>query len=249
MSGIYRDLTGQTFGRLSVLSLSSFIYSNGGRQWKCKCSCGNIIFTRADSLVRGHTLSCGCLNKEISSKQSYVSLVGCIFTRLTVIKRISNNTKEVKYLCSCSCGNTSFEVLGSSLKKGVTKSCGCLKFENNQKMAIERNKAYRLSRGHDPNIPMSSATEQYRTAIKKSTLRIDTLKRDNFCCILCKSKQKLQIHHIIPLNENYSLNLNMFNLITLCSDCHNNRAHPNKNTRLIDPLLQILFSSYTLNLF
>lgn len=249
MSGKYRDLTGQTFGRLSVLSLSSFIYSNGGRKWECRCSCGNLVVIRGDSLTSGHTSSCGCLNREISSAKAYISLVGQVFTKLTVIKRIPSKTKSVRYLCSCSCGNNSFEVLGTSLKKGVTRSCGCLSKENKQRMVIERNRNYRLSKGQDPDIPLSSIMEQHRSNIKKSTLKFDTMKRDNFCCILCNSKTKLQVHHIVPLNENFDLNLDMTNLITLCSECHNNKAHPNKNMHIINSSLQRLFSSYTSNLF
>lgn len=59
-----------------------------------------------------------------------LDLVGQRFGRLVVIKRVDgyttpNGKKRSKWLCQCDCGNTK-EVLGSSLKNGHTKSCGCI---------------------------------------------------------------------------------------------------------------------------
>ena len=36
--------------------------------WKCQCSCGKEKIILGDNLKRGHTLSCGCYNKEILAK-------------------------------------------------------------------------------------------------------------------------------------------------------------------------------------
>lgn len=54
-----KDLTGQTFGKLTV------IRDSGERQnrnilWLCKCSCGNIVKIQGTALISGHTQSCGC---------------------------------------------------------------------------------------------------------------------------------------------------------------------------------------------
>ena len=32
--------------------------------WECKCACGKKTLTSSSDLLRGHTQSCGCLNKE-----------------------------------------------------------------------------------------------------------------------------------------------------------------------------------------
>ena len=54
-----KDLTGQRFGQLTVLSRSSVI---GERiKWLCKCSCGNTVEVQSNNLINGHTQSCGCL--------------------------------------------------------------------------------------------------------------------------------------------------------------------------------------------
>jgi len=62
---IKKDLTGQTFGRLTVLGFAD--YTNGAKKkprWLCQCSCGNTKAIVAESLCQGHTRSCGCLSKD-----------------------------------------------------------------------------------------------------------------------------------------------------------------------------------------
>lgn len=56
------DITGQEFGRLTVLSLHG--YAKGKSLWNCICSCGNSCVKRADDMKSGRTQSCGCLLKE-----------------------------------------------------------------------------------------------------------------------------------------------------------------------------------------
>lgn len=60
---IREDLTGMTFGRLTVNSFFG-VAKNRAALWLCKCSCGNEKIVRAADLKRGKTQSCGCLQKE-----------------------------------------------------------------------------------------------------------------------------------------------------------------------------------------
>ena len=62
-----RDLTGQTFGRLTVLERGDSL-GRVGVYWKCRCECGNECTIHANAIVRGHTRSCGCLAEEIAKK-------------------------------------------------------------------------------------------------------------------------------------------------------------------------------------
>lgn len=51
-------------------------------------------------------------------------------SRWTVIKRAETKTPEARWLCECSCENKTQKILsGSDLRKGKTKSCGCLRKE------------------------------------------------------------------------------------------------------------------------
>lgn len=57
-------------------------------------------------------------------------LTGMCFTRLTVLKLAYKNThKESYWRCRCVCGRLRI-IRGSSLKRGVSKSCGCLAKES-----------------------------------------------------------------------------------------------------------------------
>ena len=68
-----RDLTGQQFGRLTVIKrVEDKVQENGRRrvQWLCQCNCENqtMIVVRGENLKNGSTKSCGCLAKEVRSK-------------------------------------------------------------------------------------------------------------------------------------------------------------------------------------
>lgn len=55
-----------------------------------------------------------------------IDLTGKKFNRLTVIKEVGrDNQGFVTWLCKCDCGNE-VVVTGASLRRGNTKSCGCL---------------------------------------------------------------------------------------------------------------------------
>lgn len=58
------DMTGQQFGRLTVISRFNDPNNTHSAKWVCRCECGNEIITRRSSLIRGHVQSCKCLQKE-----------------------------------------------------------------------------------------------------------------------------------------------------------------------------------------
>lgn len=64
-----QDLTGKVFNRLTV---KCFLSNNKHRcrQWLCLCSCGNFTVTTSHSLTSGNTQSCGCLQRELTSKKN-----------------------------------------------------------------------------------------------------------------------------------------------------------------------------------
>lgn len=61
-----KNLTGQKFGRLTVIGL----HPTESRKtfWVCQCDCGNMKIVRSDSLQCGAIKSCGCLKSEQDKK-------------------------------------------------------------------------------------------------------------------------------------------------------------------------------------
>lgn len=57
------DLTGRTFGRLTVLHATGE-RTRYGRVWQCRCACGEDFQATAGVLGNGNTSSCGCARKE-----------------------------------------------------------------------------------------------------------------------------------------------------------------------------------------
>ena len=73
---IMEDLTGKTFGRLTVIrrdierdkkEIDENGVRSGNAHWLCSCSCGNpkLVSTTGYSLKSGGTKSCGCINSEL----------------------------------------------------------------------------------------------------------------------------------------------------------------------------------------
>jgi len=64
------DLTGQTFGRFTVISFAH-VGKDGHSHWLCQCNCGNQLTVGYSGLKQGITLSCGCLRKETTALTSF----------------------------------------------------------------------------------------------------------------------------------------------------------------------------------
>ena len=66
-AGIFKDLTGQRFGRLVVLERGP---SRHGAQWHCRCDCGGSHLVMAKRLHEGSVRSCGCLKAELTRERN-----------------------------------------------------------------------------------------------------------------------------------------------------------------------------------
>lgn len=58
------DLTGQKFGRLTVLKHAGYNESGHTALWECTCECGKVVTVRGTNLISGSTTSCGCYKHE-----------------------------------------------------------------------------------------------------------------------------------------------------------------------------------------
>lgn len=102
--------------------------------------------------VKTFTVSCG-IGRPIKS------LIGSRFNRLVVIGDAGTNGICHKWICLCDCGRIK-SVIGDNLKRGSTKSCGCLHVENgktiNLKHGMRKSPEYKVWSGikdrcHNPS--------------------------------------------------------------------------------------------------
>ncbi|MCD8365292.1 MAG: transcriptional regulator [Clostridiales bacterium] len=129
---IAEDLTGKRFGSLVVTERAGHL--NGRVAWLCQCECGNTKTVTAHDLKSGKCRSCGCLRKKRG--RTIVDLTGRRFGRLTVLYPTDrrDEKRSVFWMCRCDCGNT-VEVTESNLVYGTYRSCGCLKREQQGRVA------------------------------------------------------------------------------------------------------------------
>ena len=90
------DLTGQQFGKLTVLHPAE----NIGRRtaWVCRCSCGNETVVKTVHLRNGHVTSCGCVgggegDTSIGRRLNYVDGTCVEMLRAKTVRK--NNTSGV----------------------------------------------------------------------------------------------------------------------------------------------------------
>lgn len=66
------DISGNKYGRLTVIEKSGSRKVKGGTRvtWRCLCECGKEIETDGHSLKSGHSRSCGCLLSDVTIARS-----------------------------------------------------------------------------------------------------------------------------------------------------------------------------------
>ena len=112
------DLTGQRFGKWTVLREAEQRNKYGHVRWECLCDCGKYKSVSGDSLREGKSVSCGCKKKkEDLTGRRFGKLV---VTNLSIERRGGNRCWE----CDCDCGETTIVMTGN-LTSGGTTSCGC----------------------------------------------------------------------------------------------------------------------------
>jgi len=155
-----------------------------------------------------------------------IEISGKRFNRLTVIKRIypNNRNNKVTWLCKCDCGNETI-VSGADIRRGHTKSCGCLR---NEKVGA-------LNRLNSPEIATKrQVINGYKNHARERNLKYELTekqfteitKRNCFYCgakpsnrIAPRSNNEEYIYNGIDrLDSNKSYTID--NVVTCCKFCN-----------------------------
>lgn len=175
------DLTGEKFGKLTVIKRTEDHASPSGRhspKWLCQCECGNTHTVSASSLKAGTTKTCGCGRRG----KAAVDLTGKKFGKLTVIERVEDyvspkGKRSPKWLCKCECGNTC-TATASSLKTGRIKTCGCNRRKNYELNAKIWHSATRNKWVVNVYVGTYSSLEDTKEACDKTNLLFSKLSKE-----------------------------------------------------------------------
>lgn len=127
----FKDLTGQKFGKLTVINRAKNKIDSSGRartMWNCHCDCGKDHVASTDYLKQRKVPSCGCEATKNKIEKNRVNNIGEKYGRLTIMDIVWDQ-KPSKAICKCDCGND-FIGIKTDIVSGHTKSCGCLQSEN-----------------------------------------------------------------------------------------------------------------------
>jgi len=124
------DLIGQTF---TYLTPKEYLK---GSNWVCDCKCGNETIVSTRNLTRGHTQSCGCLQKERASAANTIDMANFENEFVKVIQRIGSSDRlTAMWECLCKhCGNH-FTAEGVHIRREETISCGCIRSKEERNIA------------------------------------------------------------------------------------------------------------------
>lgn len=179
------DITGKKFGKLTPLYYKRIRTQNGisKRLWYCECDCGKYTWTTVDSLVSGHTSSCGCLRNEKLKEIHSKDITGVVSGKLTALYNTGRQDKHGNYYwyCICECGGHK-EVIASHVINKQIISCGCIvsKGETKIKKLLDKlNIFYEIQK----------TFEECLNPTTKAKLKFDFYLPNYNCCIEYDGKQ------------------------------------------------------------
>lgn len=136
--GALKDLTGQRFGRLTVL-MRAGSSSNGGAKWLCQCDCGKDCIQLSTHLLSGRVNSCGCARAEF--------LRHCNITHGKRKSRLYGIWASAKQRC-CDPNSSRYHRYGG---RGITI---CDEWKNDFQAFYE----WAMANGYDENAPRGQCT-------------------------------------------------------------------------------------------
>ena len=211
------DLTGQKFGKLTVLKelperKNKHIYQH------CKCECGNETDVMGSNLTSGKSKSCGKCSRGNN-------LIDQRFGRAVVIEKTNKRSSsgDIIQKCKCDCGNI-YETRGDILKSGQSKSCGCLQKDITLDMNKKRAELKILPNGSKYGkltiLKLLDDRNKYGQTVYecrcdcgniKKINRNDLITGNTQSCGCLKSKGELKISQILKENNIYFETQKVFN--------------------------------------
>lgn len=186
-------MTGKKCGKLTAVSMITERI-RGAVMWNCVCDCGSEYIADGRQLRNGRTFSCGCVRREV------VDMSGVTCGKLTVLSRASRSgsSRSAMWNCMCECG-TLVTCSGDKLRRGHTKSCGCIRGETLLARNLELNPESGNAR--DRRLRDNHERAGVRREYPKKELVIE---RDGPVCGICGlyvDENDWHLDHVIPVTR------------------------------------------------
>ena len=225
------DIFNKRFGRLLVIGESEVKSKDGHYKWICKCDCGTELLVSGNSLVRGVTKSCGCINRErlLGGGETHIGWKGGVNKyNITLFKTYASRLvlyeevrKDLNGLLELRCA-----YCGKWFSPGCSDVKNRLKALNSSDMSENRLYCSKCCKDACPVFNRRVWPKGFKPATSREVqpeLRQLVFERDNYTCQKCwRTNNEIEIHchHIDPVSQNPIESADMDNCITFCKDCH-----------------------------
>lgn len=205
-----KDLTGQRFGRLTVVRQIGK-NKQGNYMWFCQCDCGNTCTVVGSNFSRKNrpTKSCGCLAKELNSKRmSQQNLQN--WQKEDYKNKMSEQAKH-------QWDDEEFKQMMSETMRERFKG------ENNPMYGIHR--YGEENPNYNPNLTDEDRiAREFQNGYKEWKNEVKRLA--HYTCDCCGSDESgLHSHHLDSYNWCKERRLDLTNGVCLCEDCHKEFHH------------------------
>ena len=119
MANKIRDLTGQRFGKLTAIAIST---KTPKIMWACVCDCGGEKSVPSGQLTGGQVKSCGCLLR--GPKDTWKSVLGVVESGWTCLEYVNTTKQGHVFLWQHVCGRT-LKTTRFKIKGGRIALCRC----------------------------------------------------------------------------------------------------------------------------
>lgn len=147
------NICGKTYNYITIIK------DLGGGRVRSKCICGKISIRDKWGVINLRYNSCGCVRRKEKKEKIEKAMIGKKFGKWTVLSFDSLRNMRYMWRCQCECG-TIKSVPNQILKKGESKSCGCLKgtsmdtgetsfnslYYNYRRSALKRHLSFEISK-------------------------------------------------------------------------------------------------------
>ncbi len=119
----FKDETGKTYGKLTVLRFEGM--RKGQPYFVCRCNCGREVSVRGPNLRSGNTRSCGCSRKKSGNRQRG-KMVLKVFSHNLVLGKAGPALPKTQWVTICKfCHRPGFHT-ERKLRTGKALFCKCL---------------------------------------------------------------------------------------------------------------------------